>query len=83
LVAPADVATDFESRLRAGGLGYGDLKKALFEHYWNYFAPMRSKRMDLASNLDYVHQVLQDGADRARTEANRVLMRAKKAGGLN
>ena len=26
LVAPKDVALDFESRLRAGGLGYGDLK---------------------------------------------------------
>jgi tryptophanyl-tRNA synthetase len=83
LVAPADVATDFENRLRAGGLGYGDLKKALFEHYWNYFAPMRSRRTDLANNLDYVHQVLRKGADRARTEANRVLQRAKKAGGLN
>src|SRR5690349_13948557 len=83
LVAPPDVARDFENRLRAGGLGYGDLKKALFEHYWNYFAPMRSKRTDLANNLDYVHQVLREGAARARTEANRVLTRAKKAGGLN
>jgi len=27
------VAKDFEDRLRAGGLGYGDLKKALFENY--------------------------------------------------
>ena len=24
-------------------LGYGDLKKALFEHYWNYFAAARAK----------------------------------------
>src|SRR5213592_1381177 len=32
LVAPPEVATDFENRLRAGGLGYGDLKKTLFEH---------------------------------------------------
>src|ERR1700733_4200361 len=39
LFAPKDVAVDFENRLRAGGLGYGDLKKALFEHYWNFFAP--------------------------------------------
>src|SRR5271154_5123562 len=38
LVAPPGVATDYEERLRAGGLGYGDLKKALFEYYWNYFA---------------------------------------------
>ena len=57
LVAPAEVAADFENRLRAGGLGYGDLKKALFEHYWNYFAPMRTKRMELADNLDYVYKV--------------------------
>jgi tryptophanyl-tRNA synthetase len=83
LVAPPEVATDFENRLRAGGLGYGDLKKALFDHYWSYFALMRSKRIELANNLDYVHQVLRDGADRARTEANRVLQRAKQAGGLN
>src|SRR5712671_211464 len=48
LVAPAEVAADVENRLRDGGLGYGDLKKALFEHYWNYFAPMRTKRMELA-----------------------------------
>src|SRR5271156_1228643 len=31
LVAPAAVARDHEERLRSGGLGYGDLKKALFE----------------------------------------------------
>src|SRR5207248_3552308 len=37
LVAPGDVARQYEDRLRAGGLGYGDLKKALFEQYWDYF----------------------------------------------
>ncbi|HEY2380450.1 MAG TPA: tryptophan--tRNA ligase, partial [Terriglobia bacterium] len=68
LVAPSEVAVDFEDRLRAGGLGYGDLKKTLFEHYWNYFAQMREKRAELANNMDYVHEVLQDGAERARNE---------------
>src|SRR3954469_16922196 len=29
LIAPAEVSKDLEQRLRAGGLGYGDLKKAL------------------------------------------------------
>jgi tryptophanyl-tRNA synthetase len=51
LVAPPEVAKDFEDRLRAGGLGYGDLKKALFEHYWNYFASARARRAELAANL--------------------------------
>jgi tryptophanyl-tRNA synthetase len=83
LVAPSDVAADFENRLRAGGLGYGDLKKALFEQYWNFFAPMRARRNELAGNLDYVHQVLRDGAARAREVAGKVVSRAKTGSGLN
>ena len=83
LVAPAEIATDFENRLRAGGLGYGDLKKALFEHYWNFFAPMRKKREELAGNVAAVHQALLDGAARARAVAGKVVDRAKKASGLN
>ena len=82
LVAPADVAKDFEDRLRAGGLGYGDLKKALFEHYWNYFATARVRRAELAANLDHVHAVLRDGAERARVVAGPVLRRARVACGL-
>jgi len=82
LVAPADVAVDFENRLHAGGLGYGDLKKGLFEHYWNYFADARKKRAELAANLDYVNGVLADGASKARTLAQSVLKRARKASGL-
>ncbi len=82
LVAPAEVGNDFEGRLRAGGLGYGDLKKALFENYWNYFAAARKKRAELAANLDYVNGVLADGATKARTLAQTVLKRARKASGL-
>ena len=82
LVAPADVAADYENRLRAGGLGYGDLKKALFEHYWNYFASARARRAELAANLDHVAAVLREGAERARTVADGVLQRARKASGL-
>ena len=83
LVAPAAAAQDFEDRLRAGGLGYGDLKKALFEHYWNYFAPARAKRAELAEDPDYVHEVLRKGAERAGAVARQVLARAKKASGLD
>ncbi len=83
LVAPPAVSSEFENRLRAGGLGYGDLKKALFEHYWNFFAPMRTKRAELAANLDYVHEVLRSGADRARSQARRLVDRAKQASGLS
>ena len=83
LVAPAAVAGDYKERLRAGGLGYGDLKKALFEHYWNYFAAPRAKRAELAANLPYVRQVLREGAEKARRLAKTVLQRAKENCGLD
>jgi tryptophanyl-tRNA synthetase len=82
LIAPPAMAKDYEDRLRAGGLGYGDLKKALFEHYWTYFAEARKRRAELAANLDHVEAVLRDGAARARAVASVVLKRARKASGL-
>jgi tryptophanyl-tRNA synthetase len=82
LVASPAVSADFENRLRAGGLGYGDLKKALFDNYWNYFTEARLRRAELAANPDYVHAVLTDGATKARALAQTVLKRARKACGL-
>ena len=83
LVAPIETARDFETRLREGGLGYGDLKKALFENYWAYFDAARQKRARLADNINHVNQVLHDGAERARTVAKNVLQRARKNCGLD
>jgi tryptophanyl-tRNA synthetase len=82
LVAPPGVARDFEDRLRAGGLGYGDLKKALFEHYWSHFGSARTRRAELAANPDHVESILRDGAARARAVASGVLKRARRACGL-
>jgi len=82
LVAPADVAADFEARLRAGGLGYGDLKKVLFERVWTFFAPARARRAELLADTGYVEQVLKEGAERARAVASGVIRRARRAAGL-
>jgi tryptophanyl-tRNA synthetase len=82
LVAPPEAAKDYEDRLRAGGLGYGDLKKALFQHYWEYFARARARRAELAANRDYVEKVLADGAAKAHSVAQKVLRRARIASGL-
>ena len=83
LFAPAEVASETENKLREGGLGYGDLKKTLFEHYWEYFAEARAKRAELENNLDYVNQVLRESGEKARALASTVLDRAKKNCGLS
>ena len=83
LFAPENVASETENKLREGGLGYGDLKKTLFEHYWEYFAEARTQRAELENNPDHVNQVLKDSAQKARALATTVLDRAKKNCGLS
>lgn len=70
------------SMYRAGGFGYGEVKKALAEVAESYFAPARARREELAGNLDQVHQILGDGAAKARKKAAEVLSRAKQACGV-
>jgi tryptophanyl-tRNA synthetase len=84
LLTVIDAATgkEQEEKLRAGGYGYGDLKKKLFEVYWDCFAAARQKRAELVANLDYVNKVLAEGAAKARAKAKEVLKRARKASGL-
>jgi tryptophanyl-tRNA synthetase len=72
-----------EELLRAGGYGYGSIKRAFFDCYWNYFAPARARRAELAADLVYVNQVLHEGAGKARAVAEKTLKRAKLACGLD
>ena len=81
VIDPA-LGSEYEDKLRAGGLGYGDLKKKLFEVYWDHFSAARKKRAELEANPDYVNRVLAEGAAKARAKAQTVLKRARKACGL-
>ncbi|MDB4950061.1 MAG: tryptophanyl-tRNA synthetase [Gemmatimonadetes bacterium] len=82
LVAPADEVARMDADFRAGGIGYGDFKKRLFEAIWTYFAPMRERRAELEARPDYVDDVLADGARRAKEIAERTIDRVWKAVGL-
>jgi tryptophanyl-tRNA synthetase len=73
---------DLAARYRAGGMGYGEAKKALHELFENQFGPLRKKREEIASNLDYVEAVLRDGAARAGDVTRATLKKARAAMGL-
>jgi tryptophanyl-tRNA synthetase len=79
----ADEGKSAEEKLRAGGFGYGDLKKLLFETYWDYFAAARARRAELAADPGSVNSVLTSGAAKARAVARKVLDRARIASGLS
>jgi tryptophanyl-tRNA synthetase len=69
-------------RYRAGGMGYGEAKKALLEKINQHFEPMRARRKELLAQPEYVEDVLKAGAVKARANARAVLERARKACGL-
>jgi tryptophanyl-tRNA synthetase len=82
LFADEDAKAEMSAKYRAGGFGYGEVKKALAEAAEAYFAPARERRAELAANMDQVHQILGDGASAARKKAAEVLARAKQACGV-
>lgn len=81
-VADEQTYVETVEALKAGGFGYGHVKKKLFEVYWEHFAPARKRREELLANMDYVDQVLRDGAEKARSIASVVNKRARAACGL-
>lgn len=82
LFAEAARRDEMAAMYRRGGFGYGDVKKALVEVATEYFAESRARRDDLAAHPEKVHEILGDGAARARRKAGEVLRRAKEACGL-
>ena len=67
------------ARYRAGGFGYGEIKKMLADAAESYFAEAHARRADLAAHPERVYEILADGAARARTKAIEVLERAENA----
>lgn len=74
---------DLAGRYRAGGMGYGQAKKELYELFEAHFEPLRRKREELAANMDYVNQILADGARRAREQVQPLLRKVRQATGLD
>jgi tryptophanyl-tRNA synthetase len=82
LLASAEETAEWEARYKAGGMGYGDVKKRLLELINEYFAPFRDKRRELEKDPDYVMDVLRDGGARARAVAQQVMQKVREATGL-
>jgi tryptophanyl-tRNA synthetase len=82
LVATDAQREEMAALYRRGGFGYGDIKKALADAAEKFWSEPRARRAELAADPDYVHQVLADGAAKARRKAGAVLERAQKACGV-
>jgi len=82
LFASEEEQAHLAARYRAGNFGYGTAKKELLVKINEHFAPMREKRAELEKNMDFVEDVLRQGAEKARVEMRKTLHAARKAVGL-
>ncbi len=82
LLATKVEVDSLKDKYLAGGFGYGDAKKILLEKFLDYFGPARQKRIELATNLGYLDDVLESGAQKARKIAAKTMEAVKRKVGL-
>jgi len=58
---------------RAGGMGYGDAKKMLFEKANTFLTPFREKREQLLEHPKKIEEILERGAEKASSIAEKTL----------
>jgi tryptophanyl-tRNA synthetase len=78
-------AQDIEStrqQYQNGGIGYGDMKKRIFELLDAYVSESRDKYEHLMTNTDEIDRILAQGAEKARTIAQPLLKKIRQAIGI-
>jgi tryptophanyl-tRNA synthetase len=69
-------------RFRSGGLGYREVKQAIFDLFMERFGPARERRKQLESQPEYVDEILNRGVEQARKVALPLLHEVRKAVGI-
>ena len=82
LLATPDEVAEWEQRYRAGGMGYGEVKKRLFELYEQKFGPARERRAEWLKKPDDVEDILRTSARKARAVAQEVMEEVRAACGI-
>ena len=82
LMLPEAEFRDVDATWKAGGKGYGDYKKKLLEAYHANLGPARKRHAELVADPGEVERILQDGAQRARAEAARLMDQVRRAVGI-
>lgn len=67
---------------QSAGIGCVDCKKPVTDAIQSQIAPIRSEAERLAGNRDFIMKVLEEGAEKAREEANATLEEVRHALGL-
>jgi len=81
LVAP-EKAPEMAKKFKAGGYGYGEAKKELLEALTDFLKPIWEKRKSIELRGNFVEEVLQEGARKARAEAEKTMRKVRELVGI-
>ena len=73
---------ELKEKYKTPGVGYGHIKQDLLKTVLDSFAPYREKRNQLEKNISDVHDILSEGAKKAKNTASEYLDKAREAVGL-
>ncbi len=74
---------ELKAHYEKGGLGDVTIKKFLANILIELITPIRDKKQELESNIEYVYEVLKEGTEKANQRANQTLREVKEKMGLD
>lgn len=83
LVSEGEVVSRFEEAFNNCTIRYGDMKKQLAEDMVKFISPIRQKAETIRNDENYLKQVMQKGAEKARRSASATMELVRKAIGLD
>jgi len=83
IFAPGETERSWvETAFSEGGVGYGDMKKRLFDYYLATFGAARSRYEELKADPAEVDRILAAGAEKARETAAPLMEQVREAVGM-
>jgi tryptophanyl-tRNA synthetase len=82
IMSPQEEVDMINTECRRAGIGCVDCKLRFAANLNKHLEPFRAKRAELESKTDYVKDVLDDGAKRARAIAQQTMVEVREAMGL-
>ncbi|MCW3113182.1 MAG: trpS [Segetibacter sp.] len=82
LVSARPVIDKFESDYNNCNIRYGDMKKQLAEDMVSFIAPIRAKVEGILGNENYLKQIMETGAEKARNSAKATMEIVRECMGL-
>ncbi len=82
LFCDAATQTYWADRFRSGGLGYREVKQAIFDKFMEKFGQARARRDELLRQPEYVDEILKHGVEQARKVGLPLVREVREAMGI-